>query len=540
MARTLNFTHCTVTIQEPYHEVVENTYYPYDTYVDYDYYRFDYSITKTAALDTDAGDDVDIQITYRDTWYSGTKNYTFAEETVNSASTITGYFNVSCGEDDEPDGMEYASSYTIYVLTRPSTGTGETKTATFSGFNYYAPTPPTKFTLPSQIVRGANNTISWSGATDADGNSTLKYRLDYGYATSSSGSISNWTTLSSNITGTSYSFKCPTNAYKVQFEIWSTDGLGQSDDSLTSSTVSTVAWNSPTVPSSINVPSTVKSPNSVTVTWGTSTDADGDLTGYTLERATNSGYTNWSQVYKGSNTSFTENVSTSWNYLKYRVKAYDSYSFISGYTTSEAITVTHNQAPVITNSNGDLGTFSVDPPTYQYSVSDVDTEDTITVTEYYDSTKLRSFTATPSQNYTVTVPNDMWVTSLNGSHTIKVTASDGKKSATRTMTLTKNVTSLSATFANPLPADAAVSVAIATLVAELPFGTTTKVEVCNNAYDESPTWEDVTASALEGKKFALSNTQKTAELWGYNIRVTISRGSATGDVWFKGLSGYYG
>ncbi|WP_139491801.1 hypothetical protein [Brevibacillus dissolubilis] len=51
---------------------------------------------------------------------------------------------------------------------------------------------------------------------------------------------------------------------------------------------------------------------------------------------------------------------------------------------------------------------------------------------------------------------------------------------------------------------------------------TFKVEACNNAYDETPTWEDVTYAVLNGGYHLFSNKSKTAENWGINLRITVT------------------
>lgn len=62
----------------------------------------------------------------------------------------------------------------------------------------------------------------------------------------------------------------------------------------------TIIWNrAPSVPDSIDVPSDVRGGEKLTVTWGTSTDPDNNLSGYILERQYNGG--GWAQVYKGIN-----------------------------------------------------------------------------------------------------------------------------------------------------------------------------------------------------------------------------------------------
>ena len=98
---------------------------------------------------------------------------------------------------------------------------------------------------------------------------------------------------------------------------------------------------------------------------------------------------------------------------------------------------------------------------------------------------------------------------------------------------------MSFTLAEPLPADDVITKAIESIIGELPTGATVKIEVCNNGYDDSPTWQDVTQRVLAGEKFQLTNATKTAENWGYNVRVTVSRGSATGDIYINSMGGFF-
>lgn len=51
--------------------------------------------------------------------------------------------------------------------------------------------------------------------------------------------------------------------------------------------------------------------------------------------------------------------------------------------------------------------------------------------------------------------------------------------------------------------------------------TTFKVEACNNAFDDTPVWEDVTNRVIEGKHHDFSNRTKSADDWGLNVRITV-------------------
>lgn len=105
----------------------------------------------------------------------------------------------------------------------------------------------------------------------------------------------------------------------------------------------------PTTPGSINVPSSIQGGSTITVSWGTSTDAQSNLEGYVLERSTDGGKS-WSQVYQGSSRSTTNTVAFGTASVMYRVKAYDSEGLSSGYKTSGQVTVINNTAPTAPSS----------------------------------------------------------------------------------------------------------------------------------------------------------------------------------------------
>jgi hypothetical protein len=47
------------------------------------------------------------------------------------------------------------------------------------------------------------------------------------------------------------------------------------------------------------------------------------------------------------------------------------------------------------------------------------------------------------------------------------------------------------------------------------------VEVCNNGFDATPTWEDCTNAWNTGEYYRLTNTVKTAADWGLDLRITV-------------------
>ena len=117
------------------------------------------------------------------------------------------------------------------------------------------------------------------------------------------------------------------------------------DSSLSVSDDGSVQTNQPpTTPSSISVPENISGGSTITISWGASTDPDGNLEGYIVERSDNGG-SSWSQIYQGNATSTQNSVAYGTQSVMYRVKAYDSNGEQSGYRTSSQVEVINNTAP---------------------------------------------------------------------------------------------------------------------------------------------------------------------------------------------------
>ena len=309
-------------------------------------------------------------------------------------------------------------------------------------------------------------------------------------------------------------------------------------DSTDSSGAYTFVWNAaPTAPASITVPSDVYGGKNAAISWGASTDADGNLAGYILEQSVDSGA--WEQIYDGGATSYNAPVTFGWTTVQYRVKAYDTVGAESEYTTGPARTVTNNRTPVISGSDADLGTFSGAAPSFAYSVTDED-GDAVTVVEKLDGTVLREYTVTLGASNTLTFDAGAWQKVLNGDHTLTVTATDALgAAATRTLTFTKAVTSVVVELSGAMAADDMPTKALINIQGNFPVGSVLTVWICNNGNDATPTWEEVTRDALNGDKIFFANTTKTAGTWGVKVKVELQRGSATETCYIQSIGGNF-
>ena len=293
----------------------------------------------------------------------------------------------------------------------------------------------------------------------------------------------------------------------------------------------------PSAPSGITAPATAYSGQNIEVSCAAATDPDDDALTYVFERSYNSGA--WTQVQSSASRTFTEALSTAWNTLKYRVRAKDSYGNYSAYTTSGDIAVVHNQPPVISGANADLGVKREDF-TFEYSVTDPD-NDIVNVVEAIDGVTIGTKNAIElGEALVLSVAGNAFTALTNAAHTITITATDSAgNSAIRTLTFTKSISGFVITLTEPMEAESQPTRCNIAVTRDIPAGGEFKVEVCNNPYDATPVWEDCTNAVIQGTAHVFENTANTAAQYGLNIRVTVNRGDALTACWVSGIGGNF-
>jgi len=217
-------------------------------------------------------------------------------------------------------------------------GTQKVSDSTILNSTASSPSAPTITDIPENVQSGSSLTISWSTPT-VDSDASIK---SYTIARSTDGG-SSYTNLSSSLTSTSYTDTVPTSGTSLRYRVYVTDSLGDISSWAYSNTATIIYNSAPTVPSSITVPSIVDVGDSISISWGTSTDTDGNLSGYKLYRSSDSGST-YNLIYTGTGTSYTDTTTDSDYSVIYRVCAYDSDGAASDYRTASATTVNHAPA----------------------------------------------------------------------------------------------------------------------------------------------------------------------------------------------------
>lgn len=437
----------------------------------------------------------------------------FAAETlINNSTSNTSY------TDEIPESAAGSTVYYELVLSD-----GYTTAVALSGQKTVimntAPATPGKPVIPTEINGGSTIDITWTASTDGNGN-LEGYKLERSLNGGSS-----WTQVyqgSANSTQNTVAAGTESVMYRVK----AYDSYGAESAYATGSQVIVNNNNAPPAPASITVPMTVVGGRAAVISWTASADPDGDAVEYKLERSVDGGSV-WDEIYSGGAVTYTDTVSADWASVVYRVAAVDSKGGASGYVTSNEREVIANFAPVLTLNNApdgmDWGVVSA-APSISFSATDPD-GDAVSVAAYVDGAFRRSCSASGIFNFTDSSGVSFWNQILNGKHTLTITASDGKESVSQSITFTKKVTECSITLKEPMTAEEQIKVCVLTVNGYFPTDCELTVEVTNNALDDAPAWENVTAKALSGMNHAFSNAVQVNG-WAFNFRISAKEGSS--------------
>ena len=197
-----------------------------------------------------------------------------------------------------------------------------------------------------------------------------------------------------------------------------------------------------------------------------------------------------------------------------------------------------NSAPSISGQDTDLG-LQTGSFAEEYTVTDVE-GDNVVVTEFVDDKQIRSYQATLGQTETIELSREEWLILANGAHQLRVEAVDGNfATSVRVWNFSKNEKVIEFQLAAPEETDERASKILITPTWKTE-GATVLVEACNNAFDAVPTWEDITAMVVLNRVYNFTNTAKTADKWGVNVRFKLTKNDGyDGEISVSGFGGAY-
>jgi hypothetical protein len=408
-------------------------------------------------------------------------------------------------------------------------------------------------------VNGGNGTmagqsyiVSWSAATDVDtaaGDVTYVVRrsFDNGVTWDAQYEFPNATSFMQTLE--------PYQATTVKYEVYARDAYCRSLATITSANVSVTNNTAPGIPPSITVGALpLEKGGPVTVSWSSSTDRENNIIGYVLQRLVDNGWNHaWEQVYQGSATSYTGSLGTNWNTVAYRVIAVDSYGAESGFRTSGNYSL---RDPVRITVNLSANSDIAAGVTY---TTDGDMTIAFDVTNTVDSNMTSAYTARLMLGevplhvttgvltdgvYAYTLTKAKWQTIRNGFHGLSLTVSDSDNNVgVYSLGFYKDV-SVAIIQTDPIPVEitdgSVLSMFILNVLGNFPSGSALSIYVTNNAFDDTPTWQQVTLDQINtGNYAALANTVVDNGN-AFSIRVETDRGTATEPCFIERISGQAG
>lgn len=229
--------------------------------------------------------------------------------------------------------------------------------------------------------------------------------------------------------------------------------------------------------------------------------------------------------------------------VQVRVQAKDDIGFTSSdYTTSEIYEVSNGDPPFIQwnypGTTYDMGEIT-EPFTFDYTVMDPDYGDTLVVGETIMTDKENWTSPIYLNTYeNVAIGTKMTFKALtegtffrecpvDAVSTIKLAAVDNYEltSDVYELTFTKINDTVDVTLREPMSVEGAITEGVVYVTGLIPEDATFWVKVTNNAKDDIPVWQDVTADVLASRRFKFENTV-AVNGFSFNFQLYAKRGES--------------
>lgn len=334
------------------------------------------------------------------------------------------------------------------------------------------------------------------------------------------------------------------------------------NDSYTGSTWYTKLGSDSIDAKSVTIPSQIDGGTMINISIEPATNLLGNTTiSYVIQYRFNDG--TWTNLTTTTTTQYTLAVPMDTQTVQVRVQAKDNAGFTStDYTTSETVSVTNGDPPVISSDLGsspyDMGQVSK-PFTFEYTITDPDYGDSATIEEklyfgenlgaatsekenilsgsklsfslFQDLAKKEELTV---DDIFLLVPNE---TPLYAS--VKAVDSHGLESEEYKVTFEKYVDEVTIKLDPPLSVTGSITNGVVYVNGYIPTDAEFYVHVTNNAKDEEPVWQDITADVLAGRVFKLTNAKAESGA-SFSFIVHAKRGESKEGGFIDSVVGAFG
>lgn len=201
--------------------------------------------------------------------------------------------------------------------------------------------------------------------------------------------------------------------------------------------------------------------------------------------------------------------------------------------------VTFNAIPTINVTSPPSGSYET-APSFSYTVTDADNH-VMTVTEKIGGKTVRSHENVESGSELTFAVGEAWIhTPINEEVNVTITADDGNGGVTTVnYPITRTASEIDIQLKEPFEADTLARRLMLNLEGNIPTGAIVNIQACNNAFDASPAWENVTQVISNGLPYIFANQTKTADKCGVSFKIRIERGTATESVHLDGIDGAF-
>ena len=313
---------------------------------------------------------------------------------------------------------------------------------------------------------------------------------------------------------------------------------------------------------SVTIPSQIDGGTMINISIEPATNLLGSTTiSYVIQYRFNDG--TWTTLTTTTTTQYTLSVPMDTQTVQVRVQAKDNVGFTStDYTTSETVSVTNGDPPVVSSDLGsspyDMGQVS-EPFTFEYTITDPDYGDSATIEEtlyfgedlgtatsekenilsgsklsfslFQDLAKKEELTV---DDIFLLVPNE---TPLYAS--VKAVDSHGLESEEYKVTFEKYADEVTIKLDPPLSVTGSITNGVVYVNGYIPTDAEFYVHVTNNAKDEEPVWQDITADVLAGRVFKLRNAKAESGA-SFSFIVHAKRGESKEGGFIDSVVGAFG